>query len=59
MRKKLIETVELCQKDSVNDPFLPTKTTLETKTTTESKDVTEEPIETDFLEELQSHTRGT
>ena len=59
MRKKLIETLDLRQKDSANDPFLPTKTTLETKTTTESKDVTEEPIETDFLEEPQSHTRGT
>ena len=59
MRKKLIETLDLRQKDSVNDPFFLSITTLETKTTTESKDVTEEPIETDFLEEIQSHTRGT
>ena len=40
-------------------PVLLALTTLETETTTESNDATEEPIETDFLGELQSHTRGT
>ena len=42
-----------------NDPLLPMLTSLETETTTETNDATEEPIEADFLEELQSHTRGT
>ena len=40
------------------DPLLSILTSLETKTTAESNDATEEPIEADFLEELQSHTRG-
>ena len=42
-----------------NDPLLPILTSLETKLTGESDDATEEPIEADFLEELQSHPRGT
>ena len=42
-----------------NDPVLPILTSLETETTTETNDATEEPIEADFLEDLQSHTRGT
>ena len=41
-----------------NDPLLPILTSLETETTTETNDATGEPIEADFLEELQSHTRG-
>ena len=41
-----------------NDPLLPILTSLETKTTAETNDATEEPIEADFLEELQSHARG-
>ena len=32
---------------------------LETEAATENNDGTEEPIEADFLEELQSHARGT
>ena len=42
-----------------NDLLLPILTSLEIETTTETNDATEEPIEADFLEELQSHTRGT
>ena len=42
-----------------NDPLLPILTSLETETITKTNDATEEPIEADFLEELQSHTRGT
>ena len=42
-----------------NYPLLPTLTSLETEAATENNDDTEEPIEADFLEELQSHTRGT
>ena len=42
-----------------NDPLLPILTSLENEATTENNDNTEEPIEVDFLEELQSHTRGT
>ena len=38
-----------------NDPLLPI---LDTKTTAERNDATKEPIEDDFLEELQSNTRG-
>ena len=45
--------------DITNDPLLPILTSLETEATTENHDVTEEPIEADFLEELQSYTRGT
>ena len=39
-----------------NDPLLPILTSLENEA---QKTTTEEPIEDDFLEELQSHTRGT
>ena len=42
-----------------NIPLLPILTSLETKTTTETNDATEELIQVDFLEEFQSHTRGT
>ena len=42
-----------------NDPLLPILTSLETERTTETNDATEQPIGADFLEELQSHTRGT
>ena len=42
-----------------DDPLLSILTSLETEATTENNDDTEEPIEADFLEELQSHTRGT
>ena len=42
-----------------NYPLLPTLTSLETEAATENNDDTEEPKEADFLEELQSHTRGT
>ena len=42
-----------------NDPLSPILTSLETKATTENNNDTEEPVEADFLEELQSHTRGT
>ena len=42
-----------------NDPLLPILTSLEAETTTGTNDATEKPIEVDFLEELQSHTRGT
>ena len=38
--------------------FLPILISLETEATTENNDATEEPIEADFLEELQSHTKG-
>ena len=42
-----------------DDPLLSILTSLETEATTENNDDTEEPIEADFLEELQSHTIGT
>ena len=42
-----------------NDPLLPILTSLETEMITKTSDATEEPAEADFLEELQSHTRGT
>ena len=42
-----------------NDPLLSILTSLENETITKTNDATEEPIEADFLEELQSHTRGT
>ena len=42
-----------------NDPLSPILTSLETKVTTENSNDTEETVEADFLEELQSHTRGT
>ena len=41
-----------------NDPLLPILTSLETEATTENNDAIEEPIEADFSEELQSHTKG-
>ena len=43
----------------INDLLLPILTSLQTEATTEKNDDTEEPIEADFLGELQSHTRGT
>ena len=42
-----------------NDRLLPILASSETETTTETNDSTEEPIEADFLEEFQSHTKGT
>ena len=42
-----------------NDSLSPILTSLETKATTENSNDTEETVEADFLEELQSHTRGT
>ena len=42
-----------------NDLLLLTLTSLETETTTEVNDAPDEPIAADFLEESQSHTRGT
>ena len=44
--------------DVTNDPLLPILISLETETTA-TNDATEEPIKADFLQELQSHTRGT
>ena len=43
----------------INDLLLPILTSLQTEATTENNDDTEEPIEADFLGELQSHIRGT
>ena len=45
--------------DVTNDQLLPILISLETETTTATNDATEEPIKADFLQELQSHTRGT
>ena len=42
-----------------NELLSPILTSLETKATTENSNDTEETVEADFLEELQSHTRGT
>ena len=42
-----------------DDPLLSILTSLETKATTENNGNTKETIEADFLEEFQSHTRGT
>ena len=42
-----------------NDRLLPILASSETEATTETNDSTEEPIEADFLEEFQSHTKGT
>ena len=42
-----------------NDPSLPILTSLENEATTENNNNTEDPIEADFLEELQSHTKRT
>ena len=40
-----------------NDQLLPILTSLETETTAETNNATDEPLEADFLEELQYHTR--
>ena len=42
-----------------NDQLLPILTSLETETTAETNNATDEPLEADFVEELQYHTRGT
>ena len=47
--RSLSETLNI-----TNDPLLPILKSLETEATTENNDPTEEPIEADFLEELQS-----
>ena len=47
--RSLSETLNI-----TNDPLLPILKSLETEAATENNDATEEPIEADFLEELQS-----
>ena len=47
--RSLSETLNI-----TNDPLLSILKSLETEATTENNDATEEPIEPDFLEELQS-----
>ena len=59
VRMKLTETLDLRQRDLniTNDPLLPILTSLETETIT-TNDAAEEPIEADFLEELQITQEG-
>ena len=47
------------RRNITNDLLLPILTSLETEATTENNNAAEESIEADFLEEFQSHTRGT